>query len=96
MKNKEYIAVTHIISHYGIEVSFIDSIFELGLIEIITIENENFVSTEQLVTIEKIIRINQDLDLNVESIEVIINLLNKIENLQSELNDIKNKLKFYE
>jgi hypothetical protein len=50
----------------------------------------------QINAIEKLITFHYDLDINIEGIHAISNLLNTIDNLQSELKELKNKLNFYE
>jgi chaperone modulatory protein CbpM len=42
------------------------------------------------------IRIRQEMDLNIEGIDVVFNLLQKVETMQNELTQWQNKLRFYE
>ena len=42
------------------------------------------------------IHIHQDLNVNIEGIDVVVNLLQKMENLQNELISVKNTLRLYE
>jgi hypothetical protein len=39
---------------------------------------------------------HQELDVNIEGIDVVFNLLQKIDTLQKELVKVKNRLRFYE
>ena len=76
--------------------SFFTDLNEFGLIEIITIEQSLFVHKDKASDIEKIIRIHNELDINLEGIDTIFNLLEKIKKLQSELITTKNRLRLYE
>ncbi|REG90972.1 chaperone modulator CbpM [Algoriphagus antarcticus] len=96
MAQQELILIETLCTHYEIEVSFVDSLYSLGLIEIHTIEQTRFIPEEKVADLEKMIRIHQDLEVNPEGIDVIFNLLRKINNLRSELADTKNRLIRYE
>jgi len=54
------------------------------------------VHQDTLSDIEKMIRIHRELDLNIEGIDVVFNLLQKVASLKSELNLVRNKLQLYE
>ena len=45
---------------------------------------------------EKIIRLHYDLEINMEGIEVIKNMLDKMEALQDEVRKLQNRLNIYE
>ena len=60
-----------------------------------------FIFTSQLKNIhyhqiEKIIRMHQELEINLEGVAVVLNLLVKISNMQNELKVAKNRLLLYE
>ncbi|MFT3703278.1 MAG: chaperone modulator CbpM [Agriterribacter sp.] len=80
---------------YNIELSFIQSLNEYGLIEIITVEEKPFLHTAQLSELEKFIRLHYDLNINMEGIDVIANLLKKVQTLQNEVGHLKNRLQVY-
>lgn len=96
METKNLILIEQLCSHHNIEVSFINSLHEFGLIEIVVIEDNRYLTHEQLNDIEKMMRLHYELDINMEGIDAISNLLLKIDNLQQELTDAKNKLKVFE
>ncbi|MBO9585598.1 MAG: chaperone modulator CbpM [Flavobacterium sp.] len=96
MKNKNLIQIKQFCIYHEIENTFITELHNYGLIHIITEENDEYLETEQLPTIEKMIRMHYDLKINLEGIDAIANLLNKIEALQQNLNTVQNKLRLYE
>jgi hypothetical protein len=79
-----------------VEYSFINSLEQIGLIEITTIEQNRFIDTEKLLELEKFVRLHYELDINLEGIEAITYLLQKVKSLQEEINSLKNRLYLYE
>jgi len=51
---------------------------------------------EEIQTIEKMIRLHYDLEINLEGIEAISHLLKRVDGLQEELTSLKNRLSLYE
>ncbi len=96
MQTQNLIPVQEFCMHHNIEVSFIHSLEEYGLVETTLVENDIFVNGFQLQSLEKIFRLHYDLDINLEGIDVIKNLLEQVENMQQEIIQLKNKLRFYE
>jgi hypothetical protein len=96
MEKKDLVPLQKICSHYEIELSFINDLNEIGLIEIKTIEQAQFVHQDKIIDIEKMIRIHHELDVNIEGIDVVFNLLQKVDDLQSELIALQNRLNIYE
>lgn len=96
MNSQDLIQIDLFCQHHDIEVTFIAALKEYGMIEIIVMEKKDYFSTEQLATIEKIIRLHHDLEINLEGIDVIMNLLKQIEEYKSELILSQNKLNFFE
>ena len=92
----DLIAVNEFCVNHDIEISFINLLQQNGLIEISSIESKYFVGKEQLPQLEKFVRFYYDLDINLEGIEAINFLLQRIENLQNEIVVLKNKLRLYE
>lgn len=96
MNEKHFIPTQTICSHYNIEVSFVDALNNMGLIQIEIIEQSRFIHQDQISDLEKIIRLHEDLNVNLEGIDVVFNLLKKEEELKNELNTLKNRLRLYE
>ena len=96
MKSKSLIKVDEFCLHHNIEISFIISLHHVGLIEIQTIEESRFIEESQLQQLEKIIRLFYDLDINLEGIETIIHLLQRVNSMQDEIIALRNRLRLYE
>lgn len=82
-------------THHHIEMNFIYSLREYGLIEMISDEGNDYISADKLNELEKIIRLHYDLDVNMEGIDVILHLLKQLDDAENELNQVKTQLKFY-
>lgn len=82
-------------THHHIEMNFIYSLREYGLLEVISNEGNDYISADKLNQLEKIIRLHYDLDVNMEGIDVIMHLLNQLETVQHETNELRSQLKFY-
>lgn len=96
MENDELIRVEVICSSYNVEPSFMDALFESGLIEVTMIEDTRFVDLSKMNDLEKMIRLHYDLDINLEGIETISHLLDRMYRLQDEINLMRNRLRFFE
>jgi chaperone modulatory protein CbpM len=92
MKNENLIAVEEFCTYYKIESSFIHSLVTHGLIEITLIEETHYLMKDQIKDVEKMVRMHYELDINIEGIEAISHLLQRIDRLQEELTILKNRL----
>lgn len=92
----DFISVIDFCANYNIEIDFIVMLHENGLIEITTIEERAYVNSEQIKQLESFVRMYYELDINVEGIETINYLLEKIISLQDENTRLKNSLSIYE
>jgi hypothetical protein len=94
MKTDHLIRIEHFCEHYKVEFSFINTLHELGLINVVVVDDSTYLPVDDLREIEKLVHLHYELGINIEGIDVISNLLNQIANLQEELTAAKNKLKF--
>ena len=96
MTDRPLISTQALCSHYNIEISFVDSLYTMGLIEVEVIEQNHFIHQDQISDLEKIIRLHDELNVNLEGIDIVLNLLNKERELRHELNALRNRLRLYE
>ncbi len=96
MHKKILIPANEFCASHKIEVSFISSLQETGLIEITTINETEYIHADQLNELEKIVRLYYELDINLEGIETVIHLLQRINEMQDEITILKNRLHLYE
>jgi chaperone modulatory protein CbpM len=96
METEYLIAIEEFCTCHNIDVSFINSLQENGLIQITTIKETSFIEADDLQQLEKYIHLYYELDINLEGIETINYLLQRIGSMQDEIRILRNKLRFYE
>lgn len=96
MNIKNFIAIKEFCESYSVPETFITSLHDNELIEIVTIQEIPCLNLEQIKDIEKLITFHYELNINMEGIHAISHLLNTVVNLQSEVIELKNRLTFYE
>ena len=96
MEMQEFIPLDVFCQQHGIEISVISSLEEYGLIEVSRIEEAEYIQLSQLADAEKLVRLYGELDINLEGIDVIIHLLHRIKEMQTEMQLLKNRLSLYE
>ncbi|HAQ69401.1 chaperone modulator CbpM [Salibacteraceae bacterium] len=96
MIDEHFIPTQTLCSQYNIEISFVDALNRMGLIQIEIIEETQFIHQDQLGDLEKIIRLHYELNVNLEGIDVVFNLLEKEREIRKELTALQNRLRLYE
>jgi hypothetical protein len=96
MERSDMIVLDEFCASHHVEISFVRSLEEHGLVETIIVDETRCVSGNELSKLEQLIRLHQELNINAEGIDAINNLLKRIENMQHEITELKNKLDFYE
>lgn len=91
--NPEYIIIREYCIQSRIEPDFLVQLINEGLIEITVIDNESYIHVSQLRHLEQYTRWYYDLSINVEGIDVIRNLLDKMHSMQGEIAKLKQQLK---
>jgi chaperone modulatory protein CbpM len=96
MRNEQMVAAQEFCISHNVEISFLNSLSESGLLETTTIEETVFISHDQLPELEKLVRFHYEMDINLEGIEAIHHLLQQMRTIQDEIRTIKNRLSLYE
>lgn len=96
METDFLVPVDEFCTRHDIEVSFISSLEQNGLIEITAIEDIWYIDAEQLRLLEKYMRFYYELNINIEGIETIKHLLQRMNTMHNEINELKNRLRLYE
>lgn len=96
MENDQLIAAEDFCTYYNVNYSFVQSLQESGLIETVVISQTQFLHVPHLQKIERMIRLHNDLDINVEGIDAVHTLLDRIRFLEKEIKMLKNQLRFFD
>jgi len=96
MQNENLIPVALCCEHYKVEVSFIQTLQQYGFIHIVSEDSTQYIDADDLLAIEKFMRMHYELDINMQGIEAINFLLERVKNMQHEISYLKSKLNIYE
>lgn len=96
MEPQHLIPASHFCVYYNIDVSFLHTLQDYGLLQVTTQNETVFIDADDLSDVEKIIHLHQDLDINLEGIDAILQLLKRLEKTQDELTTLRNRLRRYE
>ena len=91
MEQKELIPAKDFCTYHNIEYSFIHSLEDSGLISVTSVQQSTYIPADEMQKLEKFVRLHYDLDINLEGIETINYLLEKIEKMQREILELRNK-----
>ena len=80
---------------YEVEESFIESLQDVGLIQVIDEDNDRFIAYNDLSELEQFIRWHYEMDINVEGIDALHHMLQRVRSLQSEIEQLRRELAFY-
>ncbi|MEO6288462.1 MAG: chaperone modulator CbpM [Ginsengibacter sp.] len=92
MKTEDLIPAKDFCLYHNIEYSFISSLQNSGLINVTSVKRSTFIHIDDVRKLEKFVRLHYELDINLEGIETINHLLEKIEDMQQEIVRLKNKI----
>ncbi|WP_018617757.1 chaperone modulator CbpM [Spirosoma luteum] len=82
--------------YHHVEVEFVQLLEQRGLIETQTIQQATYVQPEQLPQLEKFVRLHQDLAIHPDDLDVVNELLERLEYMQQRVTHLQNRLVFYE
>ena len=96
MEPNEYILISEFCNCHKIEVNFVRSLREHGLLETVVMREQEFIPREQVRDLERMMRLHYELQINLEGIDAINNLLERVSSLQNEVRVLQNRLRRYE
>lgn len=96
MQTEEMIIVHEFCVHHDIDISFINALNDSGLIELQHTEGKIYIPVNELPQLEKLVRLYYEMDINLEGIETITYLLNRMNDMQQQILELNNKLRLYE
>ena len=96
MNTLEFIQLETFCQYHQADLHFIQSLHQFGLVELREATEGTFIPTASIPELEKMIRLNQELEINVAGIDVVLHLLARIEGLQMENAALQSKLMLFE
>jgi hypothetical protein len=95
MEDYVLIPATDFCKGHCVEIALIEQITHHGLIEVIYREDHLFIPDHEIKKLEKILVFHTDLQINLEGIETILPLLERVESMQEQITALENKLHRY-
>jgi chaperone modulatory protein CbpM len=96
IKDKDLIPANDFCTYHHISFTFIESLHEAGLVDMDIVDEQTYLYVEQLRSLEPLVRLHQDLDINTEGIEAIAHLLQRMTDMQREIQVLRQRLLLYE
>jgi chaperone modulatory protein CbpM len=92
MDEKKYLSIQQICTSYQVNQSLLVALEEYELIEIQYTNEEAYLGIDELAKLERLLRLNQDLDINVAGLVVVHELLEERKTLREELNRLQRQM----
>lgn len=96
MNTTELIRAEEFCAQHQITISFLQTLSERGLTTLTVVQEDMYIPSHELDELERIMRLHFDLEINLEGVEVITRLLQKMNEMQEEQRVLKNRLMLYE
>src|SRR5476649_2399919 len=96
MGKQHLIATTDICRYHDVEYTFISLLGEAGLLGLKVVDKTTYIPESELQKLEKMIRMHNELEINIAGIEAITHLLQRIEDMQEDMRGLKNRLRMYD
>lgn len=92
----QYIHIKDFCSSHDIEEAFLFELHEYELVELQIMNDQQVIYIEELPKVEKLVRLHQDLKINIDGIEAIHYLLERTQQMNDELQTLRKRLKRHE
>jgi chaperone modulatory protein CbpM len=96
MDTGQLVPIAIFCKHEEVEIAFVRSLQERGLIEVIVQDDEPCIAPDHLPRLEQLARMHYQLDINLEGIEALSHLLERVERLQEDMRALRERLGLYE
>lgn len=96
MMSEELILVKEVCVHYKVEETFLYALHASELIHLHTQAQQMYMRMDEITNFERLWRLHYDLNINIEGLEAVVRLLDKVERLQHDNRLLRNRLKRYE
>ena len=96
MNDENYILLEHFCNHTSISDSFLKSLIEFDLIAHKKMQDNFYILDDEISEIERMLRLHDDLGVNVEGLGVINEMMSRMQQLESEMEDLRKRLSLYE
>jgi hypothetical protein len=95
MQPQEWIPAETFCACHSVELSFIRNLHDSGLVEMTIREGAVFLPAEELAQLEKLVRLHYEMDINIEGIEAVSHLLQRLDDMERQIVRLENRIRFY-
>jgi MerR family transcriptional regulator/heat shock protein HspR len=92
MDDNSLIPAIDFCTSHRVEIELVHTLNKQGLIEVITYKKLLFIPENQIKKLERILVFHRELDINLEGVETILSLLQRMESMQEHILELENKL----
>jgi chaperone modulatory protein CbpM len=96
MSEEEPIPLELYCQHEELDITFVQALSERGLIQVTVVQERTCIAPAQVARLEQLARLHQDLDINLEGLEAISHMLERMERMQREMRALEERLRVYE
>lgn len=96
MPTQSLISVREFCVYHQLDLVFVQTLEQHGLIQTIAVEQMLYVEPEQVARLEKFARLHRDLAIHTDDLDIVSNLLDRVDHLQQQITQLQNRLAFYE
>ncbi len=96
MRTENLIAAKQFCIYHEVEDTFITELQQAGLVEVTVVDQDYYIPESELQKLERLTRLHNELEINTAGIEAISHLLQRLEDIQEEMRQLRNKLNAYE
>jgi chaperone modulatory protein CbpM len=96
MADNTYIFLDDFCEYHQIQISFFSELIEYRLLDIEEQNTRLCIAEHQLPRLERIVRLNRDLDINLPGIEVALNLIEELQQHKARITELENRLRRFE
>jgi len=89
------ISIDEVCTYHQVKINFIQSLEDFGLIHTTIVKKTVCLDTDELTKLERYLRLSNDLEINLEGLHAVAHLLNQLNEMQEEINSLKNELNYY-
>jgi len=93
MTEIRYIAIRTFCEYHQIDRRLVEAFFEFGLLDPHEDQGEWYLTDEDIEPLETMLRLHQDLGINLEGIEAIMHMRRRIRHLQQRLHELEYELR---
>ena len=92
----ERISIEVFCLHQQVETTFVHALYERGLIQFEEEPPHQYIAREHLPRLEQLARLHYDLEIDLAGIEAISHLLERLQGMQEEMREMRERLRLYE